>query len=270
MSKHRKHKPSNTKRFIALTAGVSALVGAGAVANAGIAGAQGWSASCGWEWPVGGSLSQGYHAGHDGVDFAVSVGTTLYAPTSGTISVAGPNDPGGYGTYIQLEADTGEQIQMGHLSDTWVGVGQHVEVGDEIGATGNTGSSTGPHLHLRIHSGGAVDPMAFLSSVGACDTGSSIVPAAAPAPAPALEAAIESAPEPASAPVVEPVSSESAPAESIPETESRVSGEEVIVAAGDTLSGLGAERGLSWQQVWDMNPHIVDPDQIFVGDVINL
>lgn len=49
-----------------------------------------------------------------------------------------------------------------------------------------------------------------------------------------------------------------------------MSGEEVIVAAGDTLSGLGAERGLSWQQVWDMNPHIVDPDQIFVGDVINL
>ena len=76
MSKHRKHKPSNTKRFIALTAGVSALVGAGAVANAGIAGAQGWSASCGWEWPEGGSLSQGYHAGHDGVDFAVSAGTT--------------------------------------------------------------------------------------------------------------------------------------------------------------------------------------------------
>ncbi|MDJ0106446.1 M23 family metallopeptidase, partial [Rhodococcus erythropolis] len=172
MSKHRKHKPSSTKRFIAVTAGLGALVGAGAVVNAGTAGAQGWSASCSWEWPVSGSLSQGYHAGHDGVDFAVNVGTALHAPTSGTISVAGPNDPGGYGTYIQLEADSGEQIQMGHLSETWVGVGQHVEVGDQIGATGNTGSSTGPHLHLRIHSGGAVDPMSFLSSIGACDTGS--------------------------------------------------------------------------------------------------
>ncbi len=96
MSKHRKHKPSSTKRFIAVTAGLGALVGAGAVANAGTAGAQGWSASCNWEWPVSGSLSQGYHAGHDGVDFAVNVGTALHAPTSGTISVAGPNDPGGY------------------------------------------------------------------------------------------------------------------------------------------------------------------------------
>lgn len=95
----------------------------------------------------------------------------LHAPTSGTIAVAGPNDPGGYGTYIQLEADTGEQIQMGHLSETWVAVGDHVSVGEAIGATGNTGSSTGPHLHLRIHSGGAVDPVTFLRSVGACDTG---------------------------------------------------------------------------------------------------
>ncbi|MFT0613580.1 peptidoglycan DD-metalloendopeptidase family protein [Rhodococcus qingshengii] len=270
MSKHRKHKPSSTKRFIAVTAGLGALVGAGAVANAGTAGAQGWSASCNWEWPVSGSLSQGYHAGHDGVDFAVNVGTALHAPTSGTISVAGPNDPGGYGTYIQLEADSGEQIQMGHLSETWVGVGQHVEVGDEIGATGNTGSSTGPHLHLRIHSGGAVDPMSFLSSIGACDTGSSIVPAPAPAPAPAQDVAPEFAPEPAPAPVVYSETSESAPVESIPESETPAPGSEVVVAAGDTLFDLATERGLTWQQVWDMNPQIVNPDQILVGDVINL
>jgi murein DD-endopeptidase MepM/ murein hydrolase activator NlpD len=62
---------------------------------------------------------------------------------------------------------------MGHLSETWVGVGDHVDVGEAIGATGNTGSSTGPHLHLRIHRGGAVNPVTFLRSVGACDTGSS-------------------------------------------------------------------------------------------------
>ncbi|OYD70817.1 peptidase M23-like protein [Rhodococcus sp. OK302] len=172
MSKHRKCKASNTKRFIAVAAGVGSLVSAGVVVNAGTAGAQSWSNSCSWEWPVNGSLSQGYHPGHDGVDFAVGVGTVLHAPTSGTISVAGPNDPGGYGTYIQLEADSGEQIQMGHLSQTWVGVGDHVEVGDQIGATGNTGSSTGPHLHLRIHSAGAVDPAFFLNSVGACNAGS--------------------------------------------------------------------------------------------------
>ncbi|WP_260684279.1 M23 family metallopeptidase [Rhodococcus sp. KBS0724] len=288
MSKHSKRKTSNTIRFIAVTAGVGSLVGAGAVVNAGIAGAQSWSASCNWEWPVNGSLSQGYHGGHDGVDFAVNVGTVLHAPTSGTISVAGPNDPGGYGTYIQLEADSGEQIQMGHLSETWVGVGEHVQVGDQIGATGNTGSSTGPHLHLRIHSGGAVDPMSFLSSVGACDTGAGSAPApepvlaAAPAPepevvsapepelaaAPEPETAPEPAPEPA--PIVEADVTEPSPVESISEEQAPVSGESVVVSAGDTLFGIGAERGLTWQAVWDLNPQIVDPDQIFVGDVINL
>lgn len=125
---------------------------------------------CRWEWPVDGIISQGFHPGHDGTDFAVDVGTVLHAPTSGSISVAGPYDPGGYGTYIQLEANTGEQIQMGHLSETWVSEGDHVEVGDKIGATGNTGSSTGPHLHLRIHNNDAVDPVGFLKSAGACDT----------------------------------------------------------------------------------------------------
>ncbi|MET0798931.1 MAG: LysM peptidoglycan-binding domain-containing protein, partial [Rhodococcus sp. (in: high G+C Gram-positive bacteria)] len=131
-----------------------------------------------------------------------------------------------------------------------------------------TGSSTGPHLHLRIHTGGAVDPMSFLSSIGACDTGSSIVPAPAPVPAP--EVAPESAPESAPVPVVYSEAAESAPVESIPESKAPASGEEVVVAAGDTLFGLAAERGLTWQQLWDINPQIADPDQIFVGDVINL
>ncbi|TSD45356.1 peptidoglycan DD-metalloendopeptidase family protein [Rhodococcus sp. KBS0724] len=196
---------------------------------------------CNWEWPVDGAISQGFHAGHDGADFAVDVGTVLHAPTSGTISVAGPFDPGGYGTYIQLEADTGEQIQMGHLSETWVSKGTHVQVGDEIGATGNTGSSTGPHLHLRIHSGGAVDPVGFLKSVGACNTGASVTPA--PIFAPALDA-------PAPKPV-----------------ESAV-GDTVTVSEGDTLFDLASTRGKNWQEVWAMNAWITDPDQIFVGDVI--
>ncbi|MFE5790529.1 peptidoglycan DD-metalloendopeptidase family protein [Rhodococcus erythropolis] len=262
MSKHRKRKPSNPSRFIAASAGISALVGAGTVGGTGIAGAQDSPASCSWEWPVGGSLSQGYHAGHDGVDFAVDVGTVLHAPASGTISVSGPNDPGGYGTYIQLEADTGEQVQMGHLSETWVGVGDRVEVGDEIGATGNTGSSTGPHLHLRIHSGESVDPMVFLSSVGACGTDSSLV--AAPEAPP--ETAPESTPPPASA--MELGVFNSVLEETI--SKSHAPGKALIVETGDTLFDLGSEWGIPWRQIWDMNPQIVNPNQIFVGDTINL
>ncbi|MGV9861781.1 M23 family metallopeptidase [Rhodococcus koreensis] len=176
MGKHRGQSVSTAGRVIAIVAGAGALATIGGVALSGTASAHdAWETprGCGWEWPVDGPVSQGFHSGHDGTDFAVRVGTVLHAPTSGTISVSGPNDPGGYGTYIQLEADTGEQIQMGHLSETWVGVGDHVDVGEAIGATGNTGSSTGPHLHLRIHRGGAVNPVTFLRSVGACDTGSS-------------------------------------------------------------------------------------------------
>ncbi|MFC9554033.1 M23 family metallopeptidase [Rhodococcus sp. NPDC056960] len=176
MGKQRAESVSTARRVIAIVAGASALATLGGVLHSGTASAHDASETprgCDWEWPVNGPVSQGFHVGHDGTDFAVTVGTVLHAPTSGTISVAGPNDPGGYGTYIQLESDTGERIQMGHLSQTWVGVGDHVRVGEEIGATGNTGSSTGPHLHLRIHSSGAVDPVTFLRAVGACDTGSS-------------------------------------------------------------------------------------------------
>jgi len=174
MGKQRARSASTAGRLIVVVAGAAALTAMGGIFHSGTASAHASETSrgCAWEWPVNGPLSQGFHAGHDGVDFAVGVGTVLHAPTSGTISVAGPNDPGGYGTYIQLEADTGERIQMGHLSQTWVGVGTHVDVGEAIGATGNTGSSTGPHLHLRIHRGGAVDPVTFLRSVGACDAGS--------------------------------------------------------------------------------------------------
>ncbi|WP_314676706.1 LysM domain-containing protein, partial [uncultured Rhodococcus sp.] len=80
----------------------------------------------------------------------------------------------------------------------------------------------------------------------------------------------EFAPEPAPAPVVYSEASESVPVESIPESETPASGSKVVVAAGDTLFDLATERGLTWQQVWDMNPQIVNPDQILVGDVINL
>ena len=175
MGKHRVQSVSTAGRLIAIAAGAAALATMSGILSPGMASAHAASEAsngCAWEWPVNGPVSQGFHGGHDGTDFAIGVGTVLHAPTSGRISVAGPNDPGGYGTYIQLEADTGEQIQMGHLSQTWVGVGVHVAAGQPIGATGNTGSSTGPHLHLRIHRGGPVDPVSFLRSVGACGAGS--------------------------------------------------------------------------------------------------
>ncbi len=119
-------------------------------------------------YPVDGVVSQGYHEGHDGLDIAAPIGTPIEAVKSGIISVAGfGNDPGGYGNYIQQETDDGEMIQYGHVSEIYVDPGEYVNAGDTIGAVGNAGSSTGPHLHLRVHdASGSVDPQAFLADAG--------------------------------------------------------------------------------------------------------
>lgn len=126
--------------------------------------------NCDRVWPVDGPITSGYgdRAGgfHNGTDWGVPMGTPISAVTSGTITIAGfNNDPGGYGNYIAQNADSGESIEYGHVSEIYVSPGQYVTAGETIGAVGSAGSSTGPHLHLRVSSG---DPIAFLS--GACDT----------------------------------------------------------------------------------------------------
>lgn len=209
--------------------------------------------SCGWEWPVDAPMSQGFHGGHDGIDLAGSMGQVIVAATSGTISVAGfDNDPGGYGNYIQQEADSGESIQYGHVSEIYVSAGDYVQAGDAIGAIGNAGSSTGPHLHFRIHNSmGAVDPAAYLNSNGACDTGSAAVPD-------------EPAPEPAPAPAPE-------PGPTVPNEP--VEGDSHTVVEGDTLSDIAAVNGLTWQDllgIGDNAQQFEDPNLIYPGEVVDL
>lgn len=120
-----------------------------------------------WVYPVDGPVSSPYGprngSFHNGTDFAVPVGTAIRAMTSGTILDAGDSGEGGsgYGNWIRQIADSGEEIQYGHISDWYVSAGQYVNAGEIIGATGNKGSSTGPHLHLRISTG---DPMNYLGS----------------------------------------------------------------------------------------------------------
>ena len=85
--------------------------------------------------------------GHNGIDFGVPVGTRLFAPFEGTVYVVGDEGNGGYGKYIKLRKDNLE-IVLGHLSEICVVKGQQVYMGDYIGKSGNTGFSTGAHLHL--------------------------------------------------------------------------------------------------------------------------
>ncbi len=105
---------------------------------------------------AGGIKTQGLH-GYNGVDIGVRTGTTLYAAAAGQVMIAkGAGWNGGYGKYIVISHYNGTQTVYGHLSQVVVNEGDLVYQGQIIGATGNTGRSTGPHLHFEIR--GAKNP----------------------------------------------------------------------------------------------------------------
>ncbi|HNN12998.1 MAG TPA: M23 family metallopeptidase [Anaerolineales bacterium] len=98
--------------------------------------------------PVGGVLTQEYHPGHNGLDFGVVVGTPVETTMDGKVIYAGWNDQG-YGNLVIVE--NGEyRTYYAHLSSIPVSVGEAVTAGSTIGLSGNTGNSTGPHLHYEI------------------------------------------------------------------------------------------------------------------------
>lgn len=85
-------------------------------------------------------------SGHDGVDFGTPVGTPIRAVDDGNILLAGPGD---YGITIVIQHSWGKSY-YGHLSKVLVGTSQHVTKGQEIALSGDTGESTGPHLHFGL------------------------------------------------------------------------------------------------------------------------
>lgn len=87
--------------------------------------------------------------GHNGVDYGVPVGTEVFAPFEGDVYQVGDEKGTGYGRYIKLRKDNLEFV-LGHLSEVHVYTGQKVYMGDVIGKSGNTGYSTGPHLHVGV------------------------------------------------------------------------------------------------------------------------
>ncbi|MBL4629594.1 MAG: peptidoglycan DD-metalloendopeptidase family protein [Roseicyclus sp.] len=98
---------------------------------------------------------------HNGIDFAGSPGTPIVAGGSGVISFAGRR--GGYGNTIEIEHSNGFMTRYAHLSRIRVVEGQRVSHGELIGDMGNTGRSTGPHLHYEVHRNGTtVDPATFI------------------------------------------------------------------------------------------------------------
>ncbi|MCX5207431.1 M23 family metallopeptidase [Streptomyces sp. NBC_00237] len=134
-----------------------------------------------WRKPVQGyALSATFGKGgnrwshkHSGQDFAVPIGTVVKAASAGTVVKAGPNGGGdgpAYGNAIVVRHADNTYSQYAHLSRLRVAVGQKVGAGQAIALSGNTGNSSGPHLHFEIRTtpnyGSAINPVAYLRSVG--------------------------------------------------------------------------------------------------------
>ncbi|WP_405715946.1 M23 family metallopeptidase [Streptomyces xanthophaeus] len=110
---------------------------------------------------------------HSGQDFAVPVGTPVKAAAAGTVVKAGPNGGGdgpAYGNAIVIKHANNTYSQYAHLSKLQVKVGHKVNMNQRIALSGNTGNSSGPHLHFEIRTtpnyGSAVNPVAFLRNAG--------------------------------------------------------------------------------------------------------
>lgn len=106
--------------------------------------------------------TKGASTNHKGIDWAVPIGTTVVASNTGTVTKAGWASGYGYAVYIK-HAD-GRETRYAHLSKVLVKAGQTVEQGQRIALSGNTGRSTGPHLHFEIRiNGSAVNPLQYLN-----------------------------------------------------------------------------------------------------------
>ena len=97
---------------------------------------------------VSGVITQGYGGAHNGIDFGVTVGTEVKSTMAGKVVYAGWNDEG-YGNLVIVENGP-YRTYYAHLSSIPVQVGDQVSAGSTIGLSGNTGNSTGPHLHYEI------------------------------------------------------------------------------------------------------------------------
>ncbi len=100
---------------------------------------------------------------HNGVDIDLEVGDPVYAAFDGVVRISKEN-PGGYGLYVMIRHYNGLETLYGHLSEKMVEVNQPVRAGEIIGLGGNTGRSTGPHLHFEVRfMGTPLDPKKLIS-----------------------------------------------------------------------------------------------------------
>ena len=98
---------------------------------------------------------------HEGLDIGASIGTPILAPADGTITFSGKK--AGFGNFVQIDHGYGIESVYAHNSSNHVRKGDIVNRGQLIAKVGNTGNSTGPHLHYEIRVNGTpVDPFYYI------------------------------------------------------------------------------------------------------------
>ncbi|MDO6563834.1 peptidoglycan DD-metalloendopeptidase family protein [Amphritea sp. 1_MG-2023] len=101
---------------------------------------------------------------HNGIDFKANIGTPVYATADGAVEYAGTHKSSGFGKLIILQHALGFKTYYAHLSDVKIKSGTFVSKGQLIGLSGNTGRSTGPHLHYEVrHLFRPIDPKPFMA-----------------------------------------------------------------------------------------------------------
>lgn len=121
--------------------------------------------SAGFAWPASGRITSKFGprwgAFHAGIDLGVRTGTNIRASIAGTVTFSG--SAGGYGLLIKISHTGGYETRYAHNSKLLVKPGDKVSAGQVIALSGNTGASTGPHLHFEIRKAGvALNPVNYL------------------------------------------------------------------------------------------------------------
>lgn len=114
-------------------------------------------------WPSSGPINQRYWSGHPAIDVGGWTGSPVRAADGGYVAVARGGWNGGYGNHVIIDHGNGFVTLYAHLNSIFVKPGESVSRGQQVGSVGNTGNSTGPHLHFEIrYQGVARNPLSYL------------------------------------------------------------------------------------------------------------
>ena len=114
-------------------------------------------------WPTSGSITQKYWSGHAAIDIGSWTGAPVKASDGGYVVEAGRGWSSGYGNHVVVDHGNGFRTLYAHLNSIFVSPGESVSKGQQLGTVGNTGNSTGPHLHFEVlYQGVRRNPYSYL------------------------------------------------------------------------------------------------------------